>query len=203
MSVGLNSRNNYSVIMRNVDAAGRSLEHDYLDIRPSLVQTAHPDNTEYVPSPGDNWSRIAWKKLGNGRHYWIIADYSSIVDPLSELQPETKTRYVAQLALAAHSGDVQITVTSTRKIRRGMLLRIQDLAPLGGTLEGSVLGVDTTNNVVTFSAPLPAAPPMLILPQLSRVSELYQEDVRLVIPSPHRALFEALNFTNAFNTLVA
>jgi hypothetical protein len=189
--------------MRNVDAAGRSIEHDYLDIRPSLVQTVHPDNTEYVPSPGDNWSRIAWKKLGNGRHYWIIADYSSIVDPLSELQPETKTRYVAQLTYPVQSGETQIRVDSVRRICRGMLLQLQDLAPLGATLEGSVLGVDSTNNIVTFSTPLLASPPVLIQPQLSRVSELYQEDVRLVIPSPHRALFEALNFTNAFNTLVA
>ena len=202
MSVSRESRYNYSATILVADAAGFLVEKPHLDIRPQLVNIVHPDNVEFSPSGNDTWSRIGWRKLGNGRRWWIIADYSQILDPFSELKPETKYKYVTQLSVnvPATTAITSITVVNAKKVKRGDVLRVEDLDT--GNLvsfECFVLAVNETTNVVTIS---PITTPAGGVPfLLSRVSRVYKEQLRLIIPSANRAFFEALNFGNPLNVL--
>src|SRR4029077_167672 len=130
MSIGLTSRNNYSAIMRVVNAANFLVEKEHLDIRPTLVSIKFADNQQFSPSQTDNWSRIAWRKLGNGRYYWIIADFSQIVDPFSELSPIVKNQYITQLTTDVPAGIVNsIVVADPKRISMSMLLFVENLDP--------------------------------------------------------------------------
>lgn len=202
MSVGRESRYNYAPTIRVTDAAGFLVERLHLDIRPQLVNVIHPDNVEYTPSENDTWSRIGWRKLGNGRRWWIIADFSQVIDPFKELKPTTKYKYVTQLSVnvPAASTITSITVTNAKKVKRGDSLRLEDLDQAHlVSLDVFVLAVNETTNVVTLS---PIATPAGGIPfALSRVSRIYKDTLRLVIPSANRAFFEALNFGNPLNVL--
>lgn len=203
MSVGRESRYNYAAIMRVTDSAGFLVEREHLDIRPTLVNIVHADNREYVPSPNDNWSRIAWRKLGDGRRWWIIADYSQIVDPFTELRPVEKTKYVTQLAadIPATSSITEFQVNHPTKVNRGDMLRIEDLDIAHQvSMDVAVLSVNETAGTVQVS---PVTSPAGGIPAaLSRVSRIYKEQLRIIVPSAHRAFFEALNFGNPLNVLV-
>jgi hypothetical protein len=199
--IGSRSRYNYANPIRRVGSTGELIEFERFDIRPTLTRIDFPDNTQYAPNASDNWSRIAWRLLGDGRLYWIIADCSRVIDPLSELGPITRTRFLTQLQTDLSSGTRNtITVVRSKDITKGMLLRIEDLDP--GNLvsvDVSVLSVDDTTKTVTFSpinvaATIPAA--------LSRVSRVYEQKRPLTVPSASRALFELLDFNNPLNTLV-
>lgn len=203
MTVGKNSQYNYSAIIRIRNAAGL-IEPPHLDIRPALTRIFYSDNTEYTPSGDDNWSRVSWKTLGNGRFYWIIADFSQVVDPFLELRPIQKTSYLTQLTIALGLGDVgvrQITVARSKGIKRGMLLEIRDLDPANAvSVQVSVLAVNYVTHAVTvtaFTTPITGIPTAL-----SRVSRVYTKAVQLSVPTPSRAFFEALDFRNPLNTLV-
>lgn len=203
MAVFRNSRYNFAPIVRVVNATGHLIEREHLDLRPTLVRIAHSDNLEIIPNSGDNWSRLAWRALGDGRLYWIICDYSQIIDPLSELKPATKTKYVSQLLATIPAGAevAQITVDYPKNIKRAMRLRLEDLDPAHAvSVETHVLDVNETTGVVTCQA---FTPPAGGIPfALSRVSRVYEEGVRLTVPSASRALFEALDFNNPLNILV-
>ncbi len=202
MSVSARSRYNYAVRVRRVNSAGALIEFERYDIRPTLVRIVHADNTEYIPQNDDNWSRIAWKTLGDGRLYWIIADFSQVVDPFTELMPETKTSFMTQLSADLLAGTrTQATIVRTKGIQRGMRLRLQDLDPANpNSADVSVMDVNKTTGVMTFS---PVTVPTGGIPAaLSRVSRIYERKPRLVVPTVHRALFEALDFDNPLNTLV-
>lgn len=185
------------------NSAGFLIEKAHLDIRPQLVNIVHADSQEFTPNETDNWSRIAWRKLGDGRRWWIIADYSQIIDPFSDLKPKKKYKYVTQLTVGVPSNTAAlttITVGRAKSISKGDVLLIEDLDPAHAvTLEVSVLGVNPTTNVVTLS---PFTSPAGGFPAaLSRVSRVYRDQLRLVIPSPNRAFFEAVNFGNPMNVL--
>lgn len=202
MSVGPVSRYNYAATIQVVDASGQLVEREHLDIRPPLQNVVHPDSQEFTPNEKDNWSRIGWRKLGDGRYWWIIADYSQILDPFAELRPQEKTKYLTRLSanVPAATTITSITVSRVKEVKRGDFLRIEDL-DIAHAVSFDVV-VQTTNDttgVVTFA---PVVSPAGGVPSaLSRVSKVYKENVRLIIPSPHRAFFEALNFTNPLNIL--
>ena len=202
MSVGQESRYNYAAIIRVIDAAGFLAEPEHLDIRPQLQNIVHADNQEYVPSPNDNWSRIAWKKLGHGKYWWIIADYSQIVDPFTELLPVKKAKYLSQLTVNVPALSLinEIAVKDVRKFNKGDVIRVEDLNPAHAvSFETGVLSTNATLKTVQLS---PIMTPSGGVPfALSRVSKVYKEDVRLIVPSPNRAFFEALNFGNPLNVM--
>lgn len=202
MSVGRDSRHNYSAVMRVVDAAGNLVEREYLDIRPRLVLTDHPDNVQFTPSASDTWNRIGWRRLGRFDRYWIIADYSGVLDPWTELKPKRKTKAIAQLTANAVTGAIDtIFVSDVRSISPTQILRIENLDPSNPTFfETPVLSVNPLLKRVTLTPSTVPAPGIPFA--LSRVSIVYTESRRLTVPSPNRAFFEALNFSNPMNILV-
>lgn len=202
MSVSRTSRNNYAAVIRIVNAAGELVEREHLDLRPSIVTTRLPDNSEVTPAPSDNWSRISWRMLGDGQFWWIIADWSKVVDPFQDLRPSLKTKYLAQLGADIPSGGpvASIQVTRLRDFQRGQKIRIENLDPSNlQSVDTSVIGINgnTSSVVITpivLSTNLPAA--------MSRVSHLISQSAVLTVPSIHTALFNALDFGNSLNTLV-
>ena len=203
MSVGDKSRYNYSAKIRVVNSAGYLIEREHLDLRPRLQRTLHSSNIQYPTNKTDNWSRISWRMLGNGRFWWIIADYSQIIDPLSELYPEEKTRYLTQLDANLLAGErTSAIVKQTKRIKRGMVLRIEDLDPGGAmnSVDVSVLTVNATTGEITF--PPITVPGGGVPSLLSRVSEVYESAVLLTIPAADKALFQAMDFGNPLNVLV-
>lgn len=206
MSIGSESRSQYAVVMRIVNAAGALVEREHLDIRPALTSTVAADSQQFTPAASDNWSRIGWKRLGDGRRWWIIADYSQIVDPFTDLQPETQYNYLAQLGADLTDGETvsQLTLRSAAdagKFTIGMSLHVEDLNPANPvSFDTSVLSVDPlmlTVQVapVTVTGNLPAL--------LSRVSQETSLPVQLTCSSPNRAFFNALNFSDPTNVLVS
>lgn len=202
--------NNYSAVIRNVDEFGQQVEYDYLDLRPRLVDIKHPDNSQYVPQEDDNWSRVAWRFLGNGRYYWIIADYSQVLDLFEELGPIVVERARTQLSanLTAGATITSALVVRGRELQRGTTLRIWR-GDNSASLDVRVSAVDPTTAKglvgecrVTFPSPVvvPGGPGILAVG--SRVTEVMRQDRPLVIPSVTRALFNAMDFGNPMNTLV-
>lgn len=202
MTFGANSRYNYSTVVRIVSAAGLRVEPDHVDSRPPLSRTSFPDNVQYTAGSTDTWSRLGWSRLGSGKLYWIIADFSGVVDPHTELQPQSKTKYVAQLGERLLAGTVnKAKLSDVRKIKRGMRLHIEDLTPSTGvSIDVAVVDVDSTTKQITFS---PAALAVDIPWETSRVSYVYKQPRVLTIPTASRAYFEALDFSNLLNTLQA
>jgi hypothetical protein len=200
VSIKPESRSNYAPTIRVVNSAGFLVEREHLDIRPTLVTTVHSDNQEFVPLSNDNWSRISWRKLGHGRRYWIIADYSNIVDPWTELQPIKVYKVVAQLNANVVAGTInQISLTRTKGVSRGQVLRVENLDPMAlVSFDCSVLAVNPIANTVDITPVAAPSVPAL----LSRVSVVSDQPVKLTCPSVQRAFFEALNFGNPLNTLV-
>lgn len=202
MSLSTNSRFRFTVSVRRIDIQGRIVEPLHFDIRPRLVRKNSADNREIVPSSSDTWSRIAWRTLGDGRLYWIIADMSNVVDPFADLHPKETLDFLTQLSAGLGAGtQTQITTSDPRRVTRGMKLRIEDLDPANLiSVDVVVLTTNLTTGVVTFSptdVPAPGIPSAL-----SRVSRLALEDVRLTTPSISRAVFESLDFNDPLQTLV-
>lgn len=202
MSVSQLSPYNYSAIVNVVDLEGNLIEHEHLDIRPRLVRVKHSDNMQYVVKPADNWSRISWKTLGNGRFYWIIADYSGVVDPFKALKKEETIEYVTQLSGSNLNPGTytQISVVRSKRLSRGMVLRIEDINVVNRlsydvvvrSVEGTTVYLDTG-----FTIPNPK----ILAVSTSRVSIVDTKSISLIIPSPNRAFFEALDFGNSLNVL--
>lgn len=202
MSLDRDSRYNYAHIMRTVDAAGQLVEYDHFDLRPHLVDTVHPDNREFTVEEGDNWSRIGWRRLGRGRRWWIIADYSQVVDPFEALQPVEALRVTGRLSSPVAAGTVvSLTLTKVTGIASGTTLRVQNLDPAAPTtFDAAVLSVNPTTRVVSLT---PATCPAPGIPTaLARVSIVRRATRKLVCPSMNRAFFSALSFGNPLNTLV-
>lgn len=200
--IGSLSRYNYSSIVQVIDSTGQLAEREHPDIRPQLQNIVHSDNQEYTPSDTDNWSRIGWRKLGDGKHWWIIADYSEVIDPFTELRSQERLKYATQLSVAAPVATMitEITVVRPKEVRRGDVLRIEDLDPAHAvSFDVTVLSTNETLGTVQFAPTMTPAGGVPIL--LSRVSRVYRDNIRLVVPSVHRAYFEAMNFTNPLNTL--
>lgn len=198
--IGGNSRQNYANLVRRTDSAGNLIEFERHDIRPTLTRINFPDNTQYTPTASDNWSRISWRFLGDGRLYWVIADCSQIIDPLSELGPIQRTRFLTQLGANLSSGTQNsATLVRTKGIKKGMKLRIEDLDPNNPvSVDVAVSSVNDTTKLITFSPITAPSIPAL----LSKVSLIYEQKRPLTIPTTSRTLFDLLDFGNPINTLV-
>ena len=200
MSRWVNSRFRHTPVIRMVDANGSLLEYQHNDLRQRLTKGSPSSSREYSPTSSDTWSRIAWKFLGDGRHYWIIADLSDIIDPFGDLHPKETLDFLSRLSSDLSAGTASsITVDDPTRFNRGMLIRIEDL-DLGNlvSVDVSVLSVDNSTGVITFSpTTVPDIPALL-----SRVSRIVPEQVRLNVPSYSKAIFEALDFDDTSQTLV-
>lgn len=189
--------------MRVTNSAGFLVEKEHLDIRPTLVAIIFPDNQQVTPQSTDNWSRISWRRLGDGRYWWIIADFSEIIDPFSELIPTTQNQYLTQLSVNVPAGPVnQITVADPSVIMRGTSLLVENLDPAHPqSFTCAVNDSNLTTGIVTLSGAVVVPAPGIPF-ALSRVSQVVQGKVSLTVPSAHTAQFSSLNFSNPLNVLV-
>lgn len=201
MSVSANSRNNHTAVVRVMNR-GKQVEYDHLDVRqPVLYGQNDPGDREFVPVVTDNWSRIAWRTLGSGQLWWVIADVTGVIDPFTEILPRKRIRYVAKLTAQLSTGvQNSITVDRPTRMEKGQVYRIDDLTP-GATAnyDVAVLSVNDDTGEVLFTpqniaTAIPAA--------LSRISRVSRESPSLVVPSVHRAIFDAQDFSNSLLTLV-
>ncbi len=89
MSIGEFSRHNYCTVISVVDDSGARTENDRIDFpfhRDVIVNTSQPSTREYIVRAGDNWSNIAARFFkGRSDLWWIIAEFSNIIDPFNEL----------------------------------------------------------------------------------------------------------------------
>jgi hypothetical protein len=83
--IGIKSRYNRSTLIMVYDLLGRLSRRPYLDIWPRYEKRTAIDDRQYQIEDGDNWSRIAHKFLGDGHHWWIIAEMNKVVDPWRDL----------------------------------------------------------------------------------------------------------------------
>ncbi len=201
MSVSNISRYNHTVLIRSVNGVGEPAELDHMDIVPPLVKIKAQDNHEYIPAVNDNWSRIAWRTLGDGRHWWIIAEHSDVVDPWTDLLSKQRIQYVAQLTADVSVGVInQITVDRPKRITRGTVYRVENLDPDSLVhYDVSVLSVNNDTGVIEVT---PFTVATAIPAELSRVSLLKRDGVSLTVPNIQRVLFEALDFSSSLVTLV-
>jgi hypothetical protein len=197
--IGKDSRFNHGGTVRYVDHNGELLEFEHLSIRPSLVRVDHTDNVFYTPSSSDSWSSIGWKLLGSAKHYWIVADYSGVVDCFSDLHGKERKEIFGTLSANLTAGvKTSITLGRTRGVKRGQALTIQDMDSLVEATT-TVLDVNSETGVVSC-APF-TVPGGGITAAKSRVYATVRDPLRVRAPSAQRAQFEALNFTDYTQTL--
>jgi len=200
-----NSRQRFTAVISNADPNGRKLEYDYSDLRPCLVNNKSPDNRSIIPQQGDNWSRIAWRSLGNGRLYWVIADYSVVLDPFTELQP-TSSRTILSELKEPIGQDNAIVPARPWAFKRGMQFAIEDLSSVDAqgnptvVYETVALGVDK-NGVVSIPN-IQGLAGMGLDVNNTRITEVWVKEPKLVAPSLAKAYFRATDFANPLNTLV-
>lgn len=196
--IGRQSRNNYAAIIQVLNSAGQLVEFSHLDIRPTLTNILQSDNVRFTPSQSDNWSRISWRRLGDGRRWWIIADFSQVVDPWIDLNQVTSYNYLTQLSADIPAGLINsFTVKDDSQIVAGMNLLVENLDPTDPvSFECNVTEVNTEAVVIT-----PVTAPAIPF-ALSRVSQIAVSSVQLTCPSVQRAFFESSNFDNPLNVLV-
>ena len=201
MTVQANSRHNHSAIISVVNSAGGQEEQDHLGIRPRVQLTVSADNFEYTPSISDNWSRISWKLLGDGRFYWVIADQSNIVNPWTDLLPKMREVPVTRLGADLSVGQATtLTVARPERVDRGNVYKVEDMDPDNPvSYTFGVQEVDQATGILTITSTnvttaIPAA--------LSRVSRVMRDDVTLTVPTADRVLFQAYDFANSLVTLV-
>jgi hypothetical protein len=201
MSVGKESRYRYSAVVYRVDANGRLIEKPHLDLRPSLARVDYPDNRRIVPYDNDNWSRLAWRLLGSGKRWWIIADFSEVVDPFTHLRASEDAEIIGTVTGSNLLGEeTSATLSNTKGVARGCQLRFE---PIGAedvaTFTVTVNGVNHTSKVVTFSPTdftyeIQAG-------DMSRVLIVRQKLPAVIAPSVRRAMFEAVDFGNTLMVL--
>ena len=199
MSINPNSRNNFAVTRRMVDGSGNATEFDQLDIRQHVTRTSHPDNRVLTLRPKESWSHLSWRTLGNGKMWWIIADYSRTVDPFRELRERTSLSLFDSLAQDIPPGPAPtfIRVASPHRFQKGQRLLVEDmlnfeqveLAVVGKAAPGSP---DMSVINVTASVSIPA----WIRAATSRIMLATTIKPRLTAPTTARALFECFDFRN-------
>lgn len=89
--ISSNSRNRLTVVVEQVNAAGRQVKPPFVDIRTRVDKTA-ADDTFITVRSSSSWARHALRQLGDARHWWVIADVSGVVDPFAELERGGKLR---------------------------------------------------------------------------------------------------------------
>ncbi len=195
------SRFNYAVRIRRRDTTGALVEPEHFDVCPRVTKTNYTDNTDYFTTEGDRWSRIAWQKIGTGKHWWLLADFSDVIDPFSELKPKEKAFYATQLQADVSGTLSSVVLVSVRDVKKGTKLRLEDLNPAHNVyVDVYVQSVDVASRTIYFNT-LTAMPSGGIPALLSRVSILSLVPVRLVVPSANTANFDALDFSRSVNIM--
>ena len=202
MSIHTNSRNNFAPVRRSVDGSGNSIEFDQLDLREHVTQTSHPDNRRIQPLPGETWSHLAWRTLGNGQFWWIIADYSRVVDPWKEILRPTAPTYLDALEQDIPPGPLPpafIQVRTPRRFYKGLNILVEDMASGGVSFEASVVGSDPTvpgRVLIRTSAPLG----QFVRGATARIAVVTEARPLLTALTTSRALFECFDFRNPNRT---
>ncbi len=84
MPIGPDSRLNRSAILVLRDQFGRLVRRPFFDLYPRLENILKPSNRRYMVKLGDTWNLLAFRSLGNSRHWWGIAEYNNIVDAFED-----------------------------------------------------------------------------------------------------------------------
>jgi hypothetical protein len=198
--IGRNSRFNYAGYVRFVDQRGRLIEYEQLPFLPPLAKVNHADNVSYTPTSTDSWSSVAWKLLGDGRYYWVVAEYSGVVDTFTELQGSDSYQVFGQISTTLSAGtNTSITLARVRGLRRGDAITIQDM--LSG-VEATTTVLDTNKETGVVSCAPFTVPGGGITASKSRVFSNVRKALQVSAPSASRAFFEALNFADPTQTLV-
>jgi nucleoid-associated protein YgaU len=86
--IGKDSRFNATVVLRIVDNAGNQVESARLHLpysRESVINVSPSDLQDYPVQEGDTWHSIAARTLkGRSDLWWIIAEFSNVLDPFKE-----------------------------------------------------------------------------------------------------------------------
>lgn len=196
--IGRFSRYNLSSIMRVLDSSNSLVIREHLDIRPTITKTSYADNRYIVPEKTASWANLGWRFLGSSALWWVIADFSGVVDPIEDLDPQPSLRAFGQLTVNVGAGTVtQITLDRIRGLRKGMLLQVENLDPNAlDSFRTSITAINETTKVVSVVPTVAPAVPAA----LSRVSEVVKNYAQLTVPSVTRTYLEVLNYENPMNT---
>lgn len=97
--ISSSSRFNLVPTISVVDSTGSQVENRHVDLpykRSAVVSSANSPTQEYYVQHGDTWSNIAARFLkGRSDLWWVIAEYSGILDPFEELAVGTKLKIPA------------------------------------------------------------------------------------------------------------
>lgn len=90
MSIGNDSRYNLTPTILIVDSIGVPTENEHVDLpydRSKVVSTAiKPSVQDYSARAGDTWSNMGARFFkGRSDLWWVLAEYSGVIDPFSEL----------------------------------------------------------------------------------------------------------------------
>lgn len=90
------SRYNFTPRIRVVDSQGALVENERVDLpydRSLVVRSAKASLQEYIVMEGDSWSNVAARFLrGRSDLWWVIAEYSGVIDPFTELKVGQKLK---------------------------------------------------------------------------------------------------------------
>lgn len=60
--------------------------------RPTLDTSHRAGDLFYTVQPGDTLQSIAWRKLGDAKLWWVVAEFNGICNPFGDLEPGTELR---------------------------------------------------------------------------------------------------------------
>lgn len=73
--------------LRVVDASGVLREPAFLELPFPPGDRKYQTNRVHVVSAGETWFSVAYRRLGDARHWKILADFSDVIDPFEEFEP--------------------------------------------------------------------------------------------------------------------
>lgn len=92
MSIWKNSRNTLTEVVDVVEPVfGKPTKPAFLDLRPR-VTVKFPEDRFITSDASRGWAHYADARLGDARHWWVIADMTNVVDPFEELVPGKQLR---------------------------------------------------------------------------------------------------------------
>jgi len=86
MALKKRSRFNRCKIISVQDKFGVPTRREYFSPWPRFKEVNFEDNGEHRMKPGDTWSNLAARFLGNPLHHWVIMEFNRVVDPWADLR---------------------------------------------------------------------------------------------------------------------
>lgn len=87
-----NSRNSLTAVVEVVDPVhGKLIKPAFVDLR-QRVTKKFPEDRFITSDSAHGWAHYADSRLGDARHWWVIADMTGVVDPFEELVPGKQLR---------------------------------------------------------------------------------------------------------------